>query len=224
MKAIYVELFKPAKLDGFDTWYKGTHAPSLQKIRGVTNFLGHYSAADVMFRDERPFGPHLGMFELDAPQDSLASLAQQLQSAARKDFEARNQGEQNDLNAAVFAQVSEVGDNSKSPATSFLVYTDPVAGQADEYNKWYNDIHLPDLMKIPNFFAAVRYKMVAGAGNGVKWPFTQQYLAIYKLSSQSNADCVNAGAEIAKRRNTPLMMISPAMATDVHAHFYIREG
>src|SRR5712692_10608941 len=39
----------------------------------------------------------------------------------------------------------------------FFVFSNPVAGHEDEYNKWYNEQHAPDVVSIPGFRTAQRF-------------------------------------------------------------------
>ena len=60
---------------------------------------------------------------------------------------------------------------------TFFVLTNPVEGREDEYNDWYSNRHLSDIVAIPGFSAAQRFAlrtMLVG-------DFPQKYLAIYEL-------------------------------------------
>src|SRR5271155_500553 len=65
----------------------------------------------------------------------------------------------------------------------FFVFSNPVAGHEDEYNKWYNEQHAPDVVAVPGFVTAQRfvkndlplYRMV-----DLQVP---KYLIIYKIVS-----------------------------------------
>ena len=39
----------------------------------------------------------------------------------------------------------------------FFVFSNPVAGHEDEYNKWYNEQHAPDVVAVPGFVTAQRF-------------------------------------------------------------------
>jgi hypothetical protein len=43
---------------------------------------------------------------------------------------------------------------------SFIVWSTPHDGAADEYNRWYNDVHLPDSIANGSFTAMHRYEVV----------------------------------------------------------------
>jgi uncharacterized protein (TIGR02118 family) len=50
-------------------------------------------------------------------------------------------------------------------------------GEAD-FNKWYDEEHIPALASVPGCLAARRFRIVTGASDG-----NQRYLALYHLAS-----------------------------------------
>jgi hypothetical protein len=58
---------------------------------------------------------------------------------------------------------------------TLIVYTSPAAGREDEYNAWYDDVHLPEFSGLPGVITGRRFK-VAGDGES-------RYAAIYELST-----------------------------------------
>ena len=59
---------------------------------------------------------------------------------------------------------------------TLIVYTSPVDGREDEYNAWYDDIHLQEFSALPGVISGRRYKVVADG--------KPQYAAIYELSAR----------------------------------------
>jgi hypothetical protein len=55
-----------------------------------------------------------------------------------------------------------------------MVYCDVAAEHEEEFNRWYNDEHIPERLAIPGVLNAARYKAVAGGPT---------YLACYELVS-----------------------------------------
>jgi Domain of unknown function (DUF4286) len=53
---------------------------------------------------------------------------------------------------------------------------DIVDGVHDEFNRWYNERHVPDLLSCPGFLTARRYRCIDGQ---------PQYLAIYEVESEA---------------------------------------
>lgn len=84
-----------------------------------------------------------------------------------------------------------------------VVQTNPVAGREDEYNDWYTNRHLADVLKVPGFKSARRFKL-AQDDPGAKW----KYLAIYEFETN---DPVQALADLNSFAGTPEMALSEAM-------------
>jgi hypothetical protein len=88
----------------------------------------------------------------------------------------------------------------------FFVFSNPVAGHEDEYNKWYNEQHAPDVVAIPGFVTAQRfvktdlplYRMV-----DLQVP---KYLVIYKIVT---GDLEAVFKEVARRLETKETVMSP---------------
>lgn len=41
----------------------------------------------------------------------------------------------------------------------FIVLSNPVAGREDDYNDWYDNEHLDDVLKVEGFVAAQRFRL-----------------------------------------------------------------
>lgn len=65
------------------------------------------------------------------------------------------------------------------PRYKFMVMTRPVPGREDEYNHWYQNVHLPQLVQFPGVTAAQRYRAHTSAVEGEPWP----YLCVYELET-----------------------------------------
>lgn len=80
-----------------------------------------------------------------------------------------------------------------------LVLSNPRDGRDDEFNEWYDNVHLPDVLRVPGVIGAERFRMRTGG----RW----QYLAIYELDCD---DCAAVEAELKKRAGTADMVMSDA--------------
>lgn len=71
-----------------------------------------------------------------------------------------------------------------SEATGLLLVQANVdAAQADEWNRWYDEKHVPDLLGVTGIRSGARFEVAQpGTGVGVGGPL-QRYLAIYDLDS-----------------------------------------
>lgn len=79
------------------------------------------------------------------------------------------------------------------PKALMVVFTDPKGPEAEEqYNKWYTDVHVPEVLETPGFVAVTRYKVtdspgVPGAGSEV-----QRYLALWEIEADDVAAAAKA--------------------------------
>lgn len=60
-----------------------------------------------------------------------------------------------------------------------MVMSNPVEGREDEYNEWYDNVHLGEVLQVPGFVAARRY---AAAGS-VRGESPYRYLSIYEIEA-----------------------------------------
>jgi hypothetical protein len=54
----------------------------------------------------------------------------------------------------------------------------------DEFNRWYNETHLPDVLRVEGYIAAQRFRVVEGVplAEGLPPP-PHRYLAVYELDT-----------------------------------------
>jgi len=63
------------------------------------------------------------------------------------------------------------------PGYKMIVLTRPVDGREEEFNDWYNNVHLPEVLGTDGFVAAQRFKLAGGPDAPAP------YLAIYEVES-----------------------------------------
>lgn len=105
-----------------------------------------------------------------------------------------------------------------SQVVASLVFSDPVPGREVQFNSWYSDRHLPDVLDVPGYLAARRYSLEATQG-AVSRPW--HYLTIYEIDQSRY---LVATAELAARSGTDRMPISEAAQKPVSAHFLLPVG
>jgi hypothetical protein len=89
------------------------------------------------------------------------------------------------------------------PQYQFVVMTNPIEGQEDAYNEWYDKTHLPDVTRVPGVTGARRSRLVQSKAEN-----TPRYLAIYDIESD---DVQAVLGEISRRAASGEMEISPAL-------------
>ena len=68
-----------------------------------------------------------------------------------------------------------------------LVFSNPAAGREDEYHRWYEEVHVPDVLRVPGVESAQRHEIspveteeIEGAPNPP--PPTHRFMVAYALS------------------------------------------
>jgi hypothetical protein len=84
-----------------------------------------------------------------------------------------------------------------------VVLTNAVQGCDEQYNTWYDETHLADVLQLDGFVAAHRYKLADAQMLG-RGPY--EYLAIYEIESDDPQQALDA-----LRAAAPGMTISDAL-------------
>jgi len=58
-----------------------------------------------------------------------------------------------------------------------VVVTNPMPGQEEQFNRWYTEEHLDDVLRVPGFLTAQRFKLSTDGPKGL----SGRYLAIYEV-------------------------------------------
>jgi hypothetical protein len=104
------------------------------------------------------------------------------------------------------------------PKAIFVVHTEPSSPDKDaEYNDWYANTHVPDVIALPGFVGATRYKL-SEAQLGKAPEGLPPYVTVYELEADDlQATLAGLGAGIAsgavRMENAPL---GPGMQTAVY--------
>ncbi len=89
------------------------------------------------------------------------------------------------------------------PRYKFLVLTNPRPGEEAEYNRWYDEVHLGDVVAVPGFVAAQRFRIEDAADfSGYR------YLSIYDIDSDDPKATFEA---LTARAGTDAMQVSSAL-------------
>ena len=75
----------------------------------------------------------------------------------------------------------------------------------DEYDKWYGETHIPEVLAVPGITGARRYKLHGAPGQ------EPAYLAIYELEAENLADPVR---ELSARSGSGQIQLSDVLQLD----------
>lgn len=81
-----------------------------------------------------------------------------------------------------------------------------------EFNEWYNNIHLPDVLEIPEFKRAVRFENIDSAEGKVR------YLAVYEIETDDLESVLEKISTFVKEKTKQGRMSDLLQATRVD-HF-----
>ena len=106
-------------------------------------------------------------------------------------------------------------DASGKERLHYIVLTNSTPGDDDAFNHWYDMVHLTDVLAVPGFVAAQRFRLVDSPGLAA-YPY--RYCAIYEVLAR---EAEAAFAELEARAGTERMVLSPTLdMTDVHAQCF----
>ena len=103
------------------------------------------------------------------------------------------------------AAQTKVSNQNKAQTYYLLVFSNAVAGQEAEYNRWYSNQHQQDVVSIPGFKTAQRFVISDVQLRESK--ALPKYVIIYKIET---ADLGSVYAEVKRRIETGVTVISPA--------------
>lgn len=86
------------------------------------------------------------------------------------------------------------------------VMTSPTLGKEQEFQRWYDEQHVPDVLRVPGIVSAQRFALSAVQHKPP--PFQQTFMAIYEIETD---DLGVVNAEILRRVGTPAMPLSDAL-------------
>jgi hypothetical protein len=98
-----------------------------------------------------------------------------------------------------------------------IVLSKPVADREAEYNDWYQNLHLGQVVAIKGFKGAQRFRLSQTMGDGQAYP----YLAIYDIETDNLGGVLQ---DLQGRAGTENMIISGALSNDVAAVVYEEFG
>jgi hypothetical protein len=100
----------------------------------------------------------------------------------------------------------------------FLVFTKPIDGREQEYDDWYQNIHLQDLVAVPGFKSAQRFRLKKTYQKPLRGDEPFDHLAIYDIETD-DLDGVLAGM----KRLSGKVVISDALDLPASSALFYEE-
>ena len=75
------------------------------------------------------------------------------------------------------------------PTTTYLVFSNPVDGKEDEFNEWYDTVHLPEVLATPGMRSAQRFAILeTDITHSSPMPKpAHRYLLVYEMDGDVDA-------------------------------------
>jgi hypothetical protein len=97
------------------------------------------------------------------------------------------------------------------PAFIQTVVTAPVPGREDEFNRWYDDTHLPEVLAMPGFVAGQRFALTGPGATD-----RPRYLCVYEIETDDLTATLAALGAAAPRMTASEAMDQQATVIDVY--------
>ena len=98
---------------------------------------------------------------------------------------------------------------------AYVVLSNPVPGQDQAYNDWYSNRHLADVVAVPGFVSAQRFRLAEPEAEDAP---PQRYMAIYRMRTDDPAGVI---AKLQSLVETGQMEMSEAFSqSDMAIHLY----
>jgi hypothetical protein len=93
------------------------------------------------------------------------------------------------------------------PKYKMVVLSNPVEGREDDYNDWYQNVHLGELTALPGFKSGQRFRLARSLVEGESHP----YLALYEIETDDIDAVLDHLRTVAENK---LLTMSDALDTD----------
>jgi hypothetical protein len=197
--------------DEYNRWYSQQHQKDVVSVPGFMT-AQRFVISDVQLRESTPLPKYLVMYKIvtdDLPsvyaevnrrlKTGITVMSPSFDKATSVSFTYR----------AIRPMIYHKGDAVRAPKDDSqvyyqLVFSNPTDGLEDQYNKWYDEQHEPDVVSAPGFAEAQRF-VLSETQLSNKAPLTK-YLVMFKIVSE---DVAARFADF--KRLAPSMPMSPAM-------------
>ena len=174
LAVVLVNCKDPAQEADFDRWYNEVHLPDVCNP-GVFPRATRYENPNAAGGDEQP--RYLALYETDRDDPGAAWVDNREHTAP-----LRPQGRiHSALQASSVGVYKRMGSPPPSdrPVTGVLIVLvdcgDPA--REAEFNAWYDDVHVPDILSTGAYYSAVRYENTDTESGGPR------YLAVYETDA-----------------------------------------
>ena len=170
----------PSKTEEFNYWYNHGHVPYVTApgvFRHAIRFANTDSTSEV--------GQYVATYETNLDDVTKAMPAYREARAKLRESEDRSTPLMQSRTVGVFKRLGGEFSASNRPTLGILLVLSNCKDPAreEDFNRWYEEVHIPDILDAGGFHTAYRYESLDPAATKAK------YLAIYETD---NIDPANA--------------------------------
>ncbi len=100
-----------------------------------------------------------------------------------------------------------------------VVFTDSVKGTEKDFTRWYDERHIPDVLKLPGIVSGERFELVSGRTHPADFD-ARQHMVIYEVEID---DLDTFFKELNRLQGTPAMPLSTA-SDDARGMIFVYKG
>jgi hypothetical protein len=100
-----------------------------------------------------------------------------------------------------------------------VALTSPMSAEVeDQYNDWYDNVHVAHVLAVEGFVSASRYRVVDPAGAAIWTKVEHRYLALYEIETD---DLDVLSEKLAGLVGTEAMPVSEAIDASTASNFFV---
>ncbi|MQY31246.1 DUF4286 family protein [Nocardia aurantia] len=81
--------------------------------------------------------------------------------------------------------------------TLYLVFSNPVAGRDDDFDEWYDTVHVPEVVATPGMVSARRYTVLDTEMSRLAGAPAHRYLVVYEMDDDPDVVMAKVRAQVA---------------------------
>ena len=203
---------KPGREHDHRDWYVATHLPDVCAIPGVIR--GEFT--QVLPDTPEPRWSHAAVYWLARdPAEFLVELFRRAGSGEWLLSDTLDPANTMMMLAEPITPRERAKDEPDADPQDRLIYivlSNATPGDDDEFNEWYTGTHIPDVLAVPGFVAAQRFRFL---DNPALKPSPFRYAALYEIrASEAHA----AFADLTARVEAGRIPLTPTLMTQgLHA-------
>jgi hypothetical protein len=221
---IFLALTNPAlgREEAFDRWYDNHVLEVLERYPGFVSGR-RYTANAYQVGDEPLPWQHLALYEVRSANLAAMHAAH---AAILRQGGLTDDGGVIAPDAAAWTY-EPLGSDQPAPSSrhAYLALTNPKTGRDDEFNAWYDEHHLPEIVHhTPGFLVGQRFERAKAQRPGQDLPW--RYIALYDVAADDIQASLDAIVPLIKERafTSPRGALDPGHASWTYTAIRDRVG